>query len=252
MTKSILKFAEPVMGTVASVHVVTDNEHSQVVASVGRVFGELHRLERTFSTFLAHSEISRINSGALNLLDASEEVIEVMDACTWLEHVSEGAFVARRPNGGLDPAGFVKGWAGQRASKYLSEFGFNNWLLNIGGDIQASGLNADNKPWSVGISNPDKSDELRFSLDVIGQAVATSGTRARGLHIWDAKGAPVEPLGSMTVVGPELRWADAFATAAYVMGLDGVAWVEQFPGYHALAITLKGDLVAPAWAANSI
>ena len=151
--QSVLKFAEPVMGTVASVHVVTDNEHPQVVAAVGRVFGELHRLERTFSTFLGTSEISRINSGALNLLDASAEVIEVMDACTWLEHVSEGAFVARRPNGGLDPAGFVKGWAGQRASKYLSEFGVDNWLVNIGGDIQASGLNADNNPTPTNLMN---------------------------------------------------------------------------------------------------
>jgi hypothetical protein len=37
-----------------------------------------------------------------------------------------------------------------------------------------------------------------------------------------------------------------------VKGLDGVAWVEQFPGYHALAITLSGDLLAPAWAVSSI
>lgn len=249
--KQILKFAEPVMGTFASVHVIADKEHPEVVAAVGRVFDELHRIERTFSTFLGSSETSRINDGALNLLDASAEVIEVMDACTWLEHVSDGAFVARRPNGGLDPAGFVKGWAGQRASMYLFEFGLDNWLLNIGGDIQASGLSADNQPWSVGISNPNNLEELRFSLDVIDQAVATSGTRARGLHIWDEKGAPVERLGSMTVVGPELRWADAFATAAYVKGVDGVEWVEQFPGYHALAITLSGDLIAPAWAAPS-
>ena len=252
MMKPILKFAEPVMGTVASVHVVADRVHSQVVTAVGRVFGELHRLEALFSTFIKTSEISRINSGELSLLDASPEVIEVMDACTWLEHVSDGAFVARRPNGGLDPAGFVKGWAGQRASKYLAEFGLDNWLINIGGDIQTAGLNADNQPWSVGISNPHSSDELRFSLDVIDQAVATSGTGARGLHLWDVKGGPIEALGSMTVVGPELRLADAFATAAYVKGLDGVAWVEQFPGYHALAITLSGDLLAPAWAVSSI
>ena len=30
---------------------------------------------------------------------------------------------------------------------------------------------------------------------------------------------------------------DTFATAAYVMGRDGLAWVARHPGYDALAIT---------------
>ena len=47
----------------------------------------------------------------------------------------------------------------------------------------------------------------------------------------------------MTVVGPHLTWADAFATTAFVMGLDGIDWVAGFAGYRALAITLDGELV---------
>jgi FAD:protein FMN transferase len=55
----------------------------------------------------------------------------------------------------------------------------------------------------------------------------------------------------MTVVGPHLTWADAFATAAFVMGLEGVDWVANFDGYRALAITSAGELVhrAGQWAA---
>ena len=47
----------------------------------------------------------------------------------------------------------------------------------------------------------------------------------------------------MTVVGPNLTWADAFATAAFVMGIDGLEWVSQFQGYRALAITVEGELL---------
>jgi thiamine biosynthesis lipoprotein len=47
----------------------------------------------------------------------------------------------------------------------------------------------------------------------------------------------------MTVVGPHLTWADAFATTAFVMGLDGIDWVSRFDGYRALAITRAGELV---------
>jgi thiamine biosynthesis lipoprotein len=47
----------------------------------------------------------------------------------------------------------------------------------------------------------------------------------------------------MTVVGPHLTWADAFATTAFVMGLDGLDWVSRFDGYRALAITLDGDVL---------
>ena len=38
-------------------------------------------------------------------------------------------------------------------------------------------------------------------------------------------------------MGPDMTWADTFATAAYVMGRDGLGWVAAHPGYDALAIT---------------
>ena len=59
-------------------------------------------------------------------------------------------------------------------------------------------------------------------------AVATSGTAARGRHLWDGRtDRPAEALASMTVVGPHLTWADAFATTAFVMGRDGIDWVAK-------------------------
>ena len=48
-------------------------------------------------------------------------------------------------------------------------------------------------------------------------AVATSGTAARGAHLYDPlTGTFVERTGSVTVVGPSLMWADVWATALFV------------------------------------
>jgi FAD:protein FMN transferase len=259
LTPSIIR-THPVMGTVASVHVHDTAEPAVIEAAVEALWLELDRLEAVFSTFRESSVISRVNRGELHLLDAGAEVIEVVDVCTWLEHVSHGAFRARRPGDTvLDPAGFVKGWAAELAAQCLDRAGLSQWYLSVGGDIQTRGTSGDGSPWRVAIADPNSDDSgaIRAIVEVSGEAVATSGTAARGRHLWDGRtGRPSDALASMTVVGPHLTWADAFATAAFVMGPEGVDWVADFDGYRALAITSAGDLVhrdgqwaAPATAA---
>ncbi|MEP7112418.1 MAG: FAD:protein FMN transferase [Ilumatobacteraceae bacterium] len=237
----------PVMGTMASVHVHDGADPALIDGAVDAMWQELDRLEDIFSTFRPSSEISRINRGELHLLDASPEVIEVVDVCTWLEHVSGGAFRARRPGDTtIDPAGFVKGWAAELAAKCLDRVGLQQWYLSVGGDIQTRGTAGDGTPWRVAIADPNSADvrAIRAIVEISGDAVATSGIAARGRHLWDGRtDQAAEALASMTVVGPNLTWADAFATAAFVMGLDGVDWVSRFDGYRALAITSTGELV---------
>jgi thiamine biosynthesis lipoprotein len=237
----------PVMGTMASVHVHDQADDEIIDAAIEAMWSELDRLEQIFSTFRSSSEISRINRNELHLLDASPEVIEVVDACTWLEHASDGAFRARRPGDELiDPAGFVKGWAAELAAKCLDRAGLAHWYLSVGGDIQTRRTSGDGSAWRVGIADPNNDDPhcVRAMVEVVGEAVATSGTAARGRHLWDGRtDRPAEALASMTVVGPHLTWADAFATTAFVMGVDGIDWVAKFDGYRALAMTLDGELV---------
>jgi thiamine biosynthesis lipoprotein len=110
--------------------------------------------------------------------------------------------------------------------------------------------------WRVGIADPNSEDvhALRALVEVSDDmAVATSGLAARGRHLWDGRsGAAADELASMTVVGPNLTWADAFATAAFVLGASGVDWVSRFDGYRALAITADGTLLrnAEQWGAQ--
>ncbi len=232
------------MGSVASLHVAGNVPADLAIAAAEGVFDELERLEAMFSTFRPTSEISRINAGELQISGASSEVIDVFDACTWLGHASSGAFSIEPPErpGQIDPAGFVKGWATERATRILTEAGLTDWYLGVGGDIQTSGHPTLDRGWTVAIADPLAPGEVRATLELPGgYAIATSGTAERGKHLWTA--SKQEPLASITVIGPRLTWADAFATTAFVMGLDGLAWVEQFDDYQAWAITGSGELV---------
>jgi thiamine biosynthesis lipoprotein len=73
-------------------------------------------------------------------------------------------------------------------------------------------------------------------------AVATSGTAERGAHIVDpVAGRPAAGLASVTVAGPCLTQADAYATAAFAMGPDRAReWTESLDGYEAFAILPDG------------
>ncbi len=227
------------MGSAVSVHIDDEISHVSAERAWELVCEFLRVIENRFSTFLTTSEISRINSGDLHMLDASPDVVDVLDACTWLEHISDGAFNARRPDGSIDPAGFVKGWAAERAARLLLEAGLNNYYLRIGGDIQTHGLQSTGENWRVGIVDPHDSSRIRSYVDIPEDwAVATSGTAERGQHIWGKDSLAVDAqFSSMTVIGPHLMWADAFATIGFALGDAGIDWVEKFPDYTAFTLS---------------
>jgi thiamine biosynthesis lipoprotein len=217
---------------------------------VQAVFEELERLEEMFSTFRPTSEISRVNRGERALLDCSPEVLEVMDACTWLEHESDGAFCARRPEPpyALDPAGFVKGWAAERAARRLTDAGLTRWYVAVGGDICTNGAPIGATSWSIALADPHDASQIVAHLELpAGDAVATSGIGARGRHLWNGRsGEAVAPFASLTVTGPSLTWADAFATAAFARGADGLEWLARFPGHLGVAVGHDGTITRSA------
>ncbi len=119
----------------------------------------------------------------------------------------------------------------------LDEAGVQAYCLNAGGDVLARGGPRPGDAWRVGIRHPAVPGQIVAVLAVRDLAVATSGAYERGAHIHDPHARQAAgPWSSMTVVGPSLTYADAYATAAYAMGRPGLAWVAAHPGYGAYAI----------------
>ena len=200
-------------------------------------FAWLRHVDAVFSTYRDDSDISRLERGEVTIADCRPEVDEVLLRCRALARATDGFFSAR-PAGRLDPSGFVKGWAVDGAAQRLAAAGAARFCINAGGDVVARGRPAAERRWRVGIRHPIQPDRLAAVLAVEDLAVATSGQYERGAHILDPHtGRPPTGLLSVTVIGPDLATADAYATAAFAMGAGGPAWTATLAGYEAMCIT---------------
>jgi thiamine biosynthesis lipoprotein len=200
------------------------------------VFGEFALLDQTFSPFLVGSEVSRINRAELRPEDASPLVNQAIDLCRLYEQATDGYFSAWTA-GRFDPSGLIKGWAIDRACSILDRYGYRDFFVDAGGDVQTHGRNADDGPWRVGVRHPVEHDKVACVVLASGLAVATSGTYEKGQHIFDPHtGKPADALLSFTVVGPDILQADVYATAGFAMGVSGLNFVGRTPRYEAFAI----------------
>ncbi len=207
-------------------------------AAVRRYFTHV---DETFSTYKPTSDISRINGG-WPVERASDEVKAVLDLCEETQRATDGYFDIHRPDGTIDPSGLVKGWAIQQAAELLKRRGRQNFCLEVGGDIQVAGRNANDRPWRIGLRNPLAPSEIIKTIAVTTEGVATSGTAERGQHIYNPHRPAklLEEVISLTVIGPDIYEADRFATAAFAMGPAGIALIERTDGFEGYSIYRAG------------
>ncbi|GAA2475881.1 FAD:protein FMN transferase [Winogradskya humida] len=231
--------AEHVMGTVVSIDLADDLPEDTLRGLVGDVCAWLHEVDERFSTYREDSEVCRFRRRELTLEECSPDMRLVLDACADLWRSTDGYFDAYAA-GPLDPSGFVKGWSVEVASARLAAAGSTHHCINAGGDIRARGLSSSGKPWRVGIRHPWEADKLSWVLSLADAAVATSGTYERGDHVFNPRtGKPARGLRSVTVVGPDLALADAYATTALAMGTPGIEWLAKLipDGYESAVVT---------------
>jgi thiamine biosynthesis lipoprotein len=228
---------EQCMGTVFSFDIKAPGIAAD---ALNRVIAWLHSMDALFSTYKDDSQINRLSRGELRLRDCAPEVHEVLERCEQLEAETGGYFCARY-DGRLDPSGFVKGWAIERASDQLRAAGSVNHCVNGGGDVQCAGEAAPANPWRVGITHPLQEGNLAGIVSGRELAVATSGSAERGPHILDPHdGSTPSEFASVTVIGTRLSVVDSYATAAFAMGAHAYDWVNR-EGLRALMIRPDGS-----------
>jgi thiamine biosynthesis lipoprotein len=134
---------------------------------------------------------------------------------------------------GIDLGGIGKGYGVDRAVAVLRDWGIQNGLVNLGGDLYALGVSEDGDPWKVGVRSPDDPEGLVATLQMSDRGVATSGDYhqffehqgRRYHHLLDPEtGAPsLARLRSVTVAAETCMAADAGATAAFVASPEGAS-----------------------------
>ena len=120
-------------------------------------------------------------------------------------------------------------------ARYLRDQGVTNYMIEIGGEIVAHGVNDKQTAWRIGVTKPTDdslniNQELQTIIDVADKAMATSGNyrnfyykngRKYAHTIDPATGYPVQhSILSATVLTNSCARADAYATAFMVMGLE--------------------------------
>jgi thiamine biosynthesis lipoprotein len=158
--------------------------------------------------------------------------------------------------GGEDMAvtldGIAKGRIADAMASVLVKSGVESFCIDAGGDIRVQGVKAEERPWIIGVRDPNGGEPVAVLHRMKG-AVASSGTyemvfdKARGLHHLIDPGS-AEPtkvaagaVAGTTVCATTAMEADALATSLCLMDpLAGRALVESLPGREALIVTSKG------------
>lgn len=139
----------------------------------------------------------------------------------------------------IDLSAVAKGYGVDVVGQLLRSFGFEDFMVEIGGELYVSGLNPSKKPWIIGVEKPSLGhDGTLQTVHVSNVGVATSG-EYRNYYERDGKrishtvdpvtGYPItHKLASVTVVAENAGLADAYATAINVMGeVEGYDFAVQ-------------------------
>ena len=158
----------------------------------------------------------------------------------------KGDFLSKsKPGIIVDASAIAKGFGVDVAADYLASQGIENYLVEIGGEIRAQGINHKGIAWRVGVDKPidDKAAanrELQAVLSLTNAALATSGNY-RNFYVEAGKkyahtidpqtGYPVQhSLLSASIIAPDCMTADAYATGCMVMGLEkSYALIDSLP-----------------------
>lgn len=128
----------------------------------------------------------------------------------------------------IDLSAVGEGYAIDHIAHELKRRGHQNFLIELGGEIFASGRHADGRPWRVAVERPSDQPAIQAAVALESAALATSGDYRRYFehngrrysHIIDpATGEPIKHnLASVTVVADDSFTADSWDTALLVLG----------------------------------
>jgi thiamine biosynthesis lipoprotein len=240
----VLHHLEPVMGTVVTIDIYSagDGPSDETCLRVANARDILQRADAVFSTWQLDSPMSRLRRGEITCEQTPPEVAEVLECCAKARDISGGWFDPWAMPGGVDPTGYVKGWAAQRALGALASTEIRGAIVNAAGDIASFGDMDGSRAFRIGIVDPFAPSRLACVVELTG-ALATSGSYERGNHLIDPHSRrPMTRVASASVSGPDLGVADALATAVVVAGVAGLALVETLEDYEALIIDFDGTL----------
>lgn len=159
-----------------------------------------------------------------------------------------GNILKKDPRVTLNSSAIAKGYACDVIADLLERYGIENYMVEIGGEITARGMNDKGECWRIGVDKPiddvsGMQHELQVILSLCDKSLATSGNY-RNFYIKEGRkyahtidphsGYPSQQdiLGA-TVIADDCMTADAYATAFMAMGIEESKVIaKDIPGLH--------------------
>lgn len=142
--------------------------------------------------------------------------------------------------------GIGKGYAAEKAKTLMQQLGCHSGIVNASGDLTTWGTQPNNKPWTIGIVDPNHAGAVFSYMSVSNLAVATSGNYEKFVVINGKKyshtispktGLPVGGIKSVTIITTNAEIADAMATPVMIMGIKaGLDMINQLNNIEAIII----------------
>lgn len=185
-----------------------------------------------------------------------KEVIQALLGDIGFKHIEvsqEGYLLKKKASISVDLASIAKGYAVDQVAGLIRDHGIENFIVEIGGEVFASGFRKDGQPWRVGINRPEAGanyNQVYKALDLQESALATSGDYrnffeiegVRYSHVLDPRtGYPVvNGVVSVSVRADTCTVADGLATAIMVLGAErGLKLVNGLDRVECLIVVRK-------------
>ena len=165
--------------------------------------------------------------------------------------------IKTNPNARLNFNAIAQGYTCDYIARILDSLHIQNYLIEVGGEVYAKGVNAQEKAWRIGIDRPEDGNnqpgaQLQEIVNISNQGLVTSGNY-RKFYVENGKkyahtihpktGEPVQHnLLSATILAPNATLADAYATYCMVLGLEAsVEFLSSRPDLQGYLIYSEGD-----------
>lgn len=183
----------------------------------------------------------------LNRIDSTkvDSIMKYVSMNRVLVNKSNNQFIIEKsdPRIQMDFSAIAKGYAVDQIGLLLESFGIENYFVEIGGEVRCSGKNPSETPWNIGINDPKIDAALNQTAKVVqftDRSMASSGNYRNYYKVGKQTLAhTINPLTgfpeandllSATILHEECMYADAYATACMVMGLEkAVQFVSTHP-----------------------
>ena len=236
-------WVEQVMGMPMSIHLRGAGvDAAEAADAVAAAFASLREMDRIFSTWREDSDIMRLRRGELAIEECNPLVAEALDDRRARPPGSPAVRSRRccpatRATWSSTPPAWSRAGRSSAPRPCSRDCPRISACVNGAGDLAVVAHEdlPDEGPdaitWRIGIEDPADPSRTAEVVTLTRGAVATSGTAARGAHLYDPAGRRmVGRPGSTTVHGPSLLWADIWATALFVGGRgDGEAFARRRP-----------------------